>query len=99
MARTRGAEADPIEPVIDEGADGEIEEGDDAAEVDEAAETEGDGEGGDGGDDEEEGPEAEDDVGEPPAPRRSGGGSEERRSTRRRAQEAMRWYAEICIGI
>ncbi len=92
MARTRGAEADPIEPVIDEGADGEIEEGDDAAEVDEGAEAQGDDEGGADGGDEEEGPEAEDDVVEP-APRR-GGGSQTIRAQRARAQAAERALAD-----
>lgn len=73
------------EPVVD----GEIEEGDDAAEVDETGETEGDDAGRDDGEGEEEGPEAEDDVDAPPAPRR-GGGSQTIREQRRRAQEAER---------
>jgi hypothetical protein len=86
--RTRqdgGDEALPRERIVDEGADGEIEEGDDAAEVDEGGEAEGDDEGGDAGDGEEEGPEAEDDV--EPAPRR-GGGSQTIRAQRARAQAA-----------
>ncbi len=86
MARTRGAEADPIEPVEEEALgpqDATEDEVDEQAVPDE--------EGGDGDADEQEGEgeEGEDEVAdEPPAPRRSGGGSETIRAQRRARQEA-----------
>jgi hypothetical protein len=82
MARTRGGEADAIEPVEEEAGLGPEDE---EIPADEGAEADADEASGDA-DDEQEGEEAEEDVS--PAPRVSGGGSPERRSTRRRAQEA-----------
>ncbi len=91
MARTRGAEADPIEPVEEEIALGP----EDEEIVDDDAQGQDDDAGGDGSDADEqegEGEEAEDEITAEPAPRR-GGGSEAVRSVRRRAQEAERELA------
>jgi hypothetical protein len=92
MARTRGAEADAIEPVEEEIVLGPDEE-EDLAEAD-APEDEGDDAGGDADEQEGEGEEAEDVTAEPPAPRR-GGGSQTIREQRRRAQEAEQRAAQL----
>jgi hypothetical protein len=92
MARTRGAEADPVDVVEEEIVLGPDEE-EDLAEAD-APEDEGDDAGGDADEQEGEGEEAEDVTAEPPAPRR-GGGSQTIREQRRRAQEAEQRAAQL----
>ena len=87
MARTRGAEADPVELVEEEIVLGPEAEGE--IDLDEGPEAEGDI---DGGELDEDGnpvePEEEDVLADEPAPRRSGGGSQTIRDQRRARQAA-----------